>query len=93
MVADNESRKKFPKTSPDILDSSQTCFVPKKKKLPLLPSSLVQNRITLEYFLFLTDPIDLCTPPDLPLKQLIKEFISCREGIALGLGNEDLFFD
>ena len=86
----NEGKEKFPKTSPDISDSSYTCFVPKKKKLPLLPSSLVQNRITLEYFLFLTDPIVSCTPPDLPFKQSIKEqiFVAQTQCNALFTGNK-----
>ena len=80
------------KTLPDTSGLPPPCFAPKKKrnKLPLLPVSLVEDRSTLSYFLFLTGPADAIAPFDLPFIESIKQQIFVAQVLcnAMAPGNK-----
>ena len=62
----------------------------KKKKLPNLPAQLIHDRIMLSYFLFLSEPVEMCPSFDLPHIQSVKEqiFIAQVQCNALSYGNK-----
>jgi hypothetical protein len=63
--------------------------VPRKRK-PSLPAQFIQDRSLLSYFLFLTEPVDLSSPVDLPHIQAVKEqiFVAQVHCDALASGNK-----
>ena len=79
-------------TLPNTSGLTPPCFAPKKKrnKLLLLPVSLVEDRSTLSYFLFLTEPADAIAPFDLTFVESIKEQIFVAQVLcnAMAPGNK-----
>lgn len=84
----NFTQSLFDSVSPTSLGGNSRNRAPKKKRkrFPIIPSYVIENRIILSYFLFLSEPVDFSLNHDLPFIQPGKDLIFLAHVNALTSG-------